>query len=599
MRLILLVLLQALASAAWSQELEEFDPNRGFEWTFDMPPRAQLPTVPDSGVITTWGTNPFYSWVLYCGNGDEPSRLHKEYQDRGLGAADFYLYHCAVFEQAERTYADASYGSTVPLLSQQVSLEAFALLNEELAALSLQLSWGASEGQRLVRASEIFQYRLVESHIDTRPLLTLRYTSAGPDTDLALALPFPEGYEAQTAELRRTTFTATVREDAETVRFIASGANVRVIDPEICMPAECFVPVANQEASITYEFLEFSPQYRELKNWAELEVQASVWSDGEWRSPVTEFSTLLFARCKATLIREMSENSLFAEIRTRLFALTLAVEGMTGRRIAEGPQFANNPDFGDGAEYHPGDVDDLESDPQTASLTALLDEVAQGRAVDAYLAANANMTGGLHEAIAGIDDYRGLTTCDGPDAEAALARITNQLVPVQRHLAEWEQRHFIAEAGAYRWQTRFERGMAWFDHTHSTAGAAIDPAIASAMLNAGVDAGFFLANRTLVEVVRSALNKRLGPENAGLILSPLAIYAAISETLRVGEALMDIETLFDLRAEMQEALSWMEMEAYFRIMVGRYEQAETDLILARDRLQDVRRRNCICWQPVE
>ncbi len=60
----------------------------------------------------------------------------------------------------------------------------------------------------------------------------------------------------------------------------------------------------------------------------------------------------------------------------------------------------------------------------------------------------------------------------------AEVRITNHLVPIQLHLAEWEQRHFTAEAGA-----------------------AIDPAVASAMLNAGVGAGFFLANRTLVDVV--------------------------------------------------------------------------------------------------
>jgi hypothetical protein len=101
----------------------------------------------------------------------------------------------------------------------------------------------------------------------------------------------------------------------------------------------------------------------------------------------------------------------------------------------------------------------------------------------------------------------------------------------------------------------------------------------------------------LVGIIRVALNYTVGPETAGEVMGPAAIFTAIRETIRVGEALMDLETLFDLRAEMREALGWMEMEAYFRILVARYQLAEEDLVLARDRLQEHWRRNCICWQP--
>jgi hypothetical protein len=607
MKRFVFVLSQLLATTAWSQDLMPLPPTIqlapvpefNFQPEFDMPERTVLPEVPDSGTYPGGLVDPFIYLSPLCddGQGFGQPQTRPEIERAFAGAAAFFSYHCPLFEEAAAALMSAPPGTETPLLPEITAFGGFASLTQELALLALHIEIGADPTPRLARAAEITRIRLLGDDVEALPGVTLSVASAGTPTGQPLALPLPDGFRARHAELMRATVTASTQAEVDSLRFSTRGAEVRIVGPEGCTLASCVVPVMGGQASVTYEFEEPLPDHTTLEQWADLTIHVEAWHEGTWQEAASERTSLQFARCNAALTEELTHATLYAEIRDRLFALTLPIEGMTGQRLTDDPQYPSSPDFGPDPEFHPGDIDDLQPDPRTATLAAHLDEVAEMRGLDLYLAANSDMTGGLHEAIGGIDDFRGMTRCSQPEREAAIARIEDQLTIVRRNLDLWELRHLSAESGAYNWRLRYERGMNWFDATRMTEGEPLDPTLMAYLTEVGVDSSVFRAQRSLVGIIRVALNYTVGPETAGEVMGPAAIFTAIRETIRVGEALMDLETLFDLRAEMREALGWMEMEAYFRILVARYQLAEEDLVLARDRLQEHWRRNCICWQP--
>ncbi len=565
---------------------------------FPLPPRTTVPIFDINGTYTGGGNSPFTQIVSLCrgtlpGQEVERERLHQQIP----GADDFFAYHCALFSDAEARHSAALPGDTVLLLAQQqASLVFSALILETQLILNQMQAGGGAPEPRNERLAEIMRIRLLGEEVPRRPSLTLTHLPAGTPDGRPVDVPMSATIEAATQAFRRTRFTADVDDGVEAVRFSAAGAEVRVVEPVGCGAEDCVVPVSGGNTWITYEFLDPHVATRDLLIPVTLEVAASALFEGTWLEPVLDATSFDFAMCSRHFADDLSTSSVVADVRPRLFDATLSVPDLPGRRLTEGPEYASSPNSDWSSVLHPGDIDDLAPDPRTQSFAEALDEVVEGRATDTYLAARSDATGGLHDAIAAIDSYRGQTRCFQSESSFALAEMDAELATLEAGLARWEARFVSAESGAYTWRLRVEHGLALFDAGRPNEPVHTHPSVLAALVNLGIDNQVFLATNGIGAVFGHFLTEAAGAATAGKMLIPVAVYSAITETVRVVDAIANLETLFDLRSEIDEALGWAEMTAYFRIMRDRYREAHRDLLVARNRLEEIRLRDCICWQ---